>query len=342
MENYGLLTNMAQGIREGMNTFMTLKNQKRQEDQLNGQLMQHGLIKGEDGQYQFSPEEQQKRSLQSQMLQQQATAATEGAKPDSDRSRQAQGIIEKSLKMKPGELAGYSEQQLKEFSPNLIGGQKIDLTTAVLNNRNVNQERSYDLRSESMNLNNHQKALRSITEDKQLNPLLTSYQNLENAKQNFIKGGATTQEFAELQQAVRSNAGIKGQSGVSERSDTYLKSMGINKDKFMQFITGDPQSVLKSDPKFAEQILGLVELEQENKRKQAMAQLDKKAAGFKTFYSRPGMEDYASDFQNTVDQFRSQFVGHKKESGGGGLIGKDAKGGPAKAESEKLLEKYGF
>src|SRR4051812_22068527 len=74
-ENYGLMTNMAQGIREGMNTYMTLKNQQRQETQLDQHLknqqqdqqmkmMMSGMTQNpEGGGLMFTPEAEKQRSM---------------------------------------------------------------------------------------------------------------------------------------------------------------------------------------------------------------------------------------------------------------------------------------
>lgn len=58
--NYGLLTNMASGIREAMNTYSTLKNQNRQQKLAE---LQAGVQVGDNGEYEFTPEMQQKKSF---------------------------------------------------------------------------------------------------------------------------------------------------------------------------------------------------------------------------------------------------------------------------------------
>lgn len=302
--NYGLLNNITQGIREGMIQYQTVRNQNRQNQLYN---LAHGIQEGENG-LELTPEMQQQKQAERGLLQSKYAESQRALREEDPTSKESTALRDfisaQTGKDVPSNVSGA---QLKGAYGLMGTGMKTEQMAAALGARQANQDRSFELRNDSMVLKNHGQALKSITEDKQLSPLLQSYQNLENAKQNFMKGGATPQEFSELQQAVRSNAGIKGTSGVGERTETYLHSLGINKDKFMQFVTGDPQSVIKSDPEFAKQILGLVELEQENKKKQAVAQIDKKATGFKTFYNRPGMDDYRQDFQNTIDQFKSQF-----------------------------------
>ena len=166
----------------------------------------------------------------------------------------------------------------------------------------------------------HNQNLKEFGQDSVYKGLLNTSSNLKNAITNFMSGGATPQEFNELQQAVRSNAGIKGGGGVGEREETYLKSLGINVDKFKQFLTGDPQSVLKSDPEFAKQIVGVANLELQNKQKQAADRIDQLSRGHKSFYSKPGHEGLADDYNSALDAAKTPFgqpaMGSAPQSGG--------------------------
>lgn len=157
----------------------------------------------------------------------------------------------------------------------------------------------------------HQKALNSVN-SRPVQTLLTGFQNLDNAINNFTKGGATAAEYNELQQAVRSNMGVKGSGGVEERAKTYANSTGINASALIQFLTGDPQSVLKSSPKLAEQIISVAKLEMENKKKQASGLLDTHAKGYKTFYKKhPDLRD---DFEATKSGILNQFSSTSPEA----------------------------
>lgn len=164
------------------------------------------------------------------------------------------------------------------------------------------------VRQQGVNLQTHTAAVKAITDDSYTKQLLTSKQNLENAIQNYEKGGATPQEFAELQQAVRANLGIKGQTGVGERQESYLKSVGLSIDKVNQFLSGNPQSVLESDPAFSNQILGLARLEVANKSQQGLQQIDKNSKRYKSFYQAPGMAAHQPDFEATLDAQKQQFA----------------------------------
>lgn len=148
-------------------------------------------------------------------------------------------------------------------------------------------------------------------DNKQPGKLLATYQNLYNAVNNFKNGGASPQEFNELQQAVRSNAGIKGAGGVGEREETYLKSLGIDAAKVNQFLTGDPQSVIKSDPKFAAQIIQLANMEMDNKKRQASQLIDATQKGGQTFYKTH--PELAQDYADRKNAFVGQFDAHKEQ-----------------------------
>lgn len=99
--NYGLLTNIAGGIREAMTTYQTLKNQQQQQGLLERQLKDHetdrqmkmaqsGLIKGADGSVQFSPEAKQERERQS--LEREAALRKSGFQIVKDPTTGAQSI----------------------------------------------------------------------------------------------------------------------------------------------------------------------------------------------------------------------------------------------------------
>lgn len=199
-----------------------------------------------------------------------------------------------------------------------------------------------DVRQQALDLQGHAKAVGAITDDKQLQGLQTTYQNLNNAITTFKQGGATPQEFSELQQAVRANLGIKGQSGVGERAESYLKDAGLEKSKLIQFLSGDPQSIMENDSKFANQILGVADLELKNKRSQADQQIQTKTAPWKTFYQRQGREGLHEDFQNTIQQTRSKFdLDNPENAAAVQQIQKNAKTPQAAAPSQGDNPPYG-
>lgn len=160
---------------------------------------------------------------------------------------------------------------------------------------------------EERNVNQtHENALNRVTDkNKILGGLLTSSQNLQNAITNFEKGGSTPQEYAELQQAVRANAGIKTAGGVSERAETFAKSAGIKAQELVQFAFADPQSIKDTSPELANLIVKLGNLEIQNKAKQAHQLSDANAKAYASFYKQHPEKgvDFEAARQATLDQF---------------------------------------
>lgn len=154
----------------------------------------------------------------------------------------------------------------------------------------------------------HDRNLVAMAKDKPLNDLLTTRNNLVNAAKTFEEGGRSPAEFAELQQAVRSNLGIKSGSGVHERQETYWKSMGLNAQKAEQILFGKPVDVMNSSPEAVNQVLGLVRIELENKNKQATGRLGQLKAGKRTFYGKKGNEGLSEDYDSAGQAYIDQFA----------------------------------
>lgn len=150
----------------------------------------------------------------------------------------------------------------------------------------------------------HNKILDSIKTDKAINTRVTQIQNLNNAVSNFTAGGASPTDFHELQQAVRANLGIKGQSGVSERADSYLKSAGLSVAEFKQFLTSDMADVNNYSPQFVKHIMALANNELANANTQLAASVNKHVKGHEHFYSsRPELkQDLLSYAEGTTAQ----------------------------------------
>ena len=288
--NYGFLNNIATGLREGLNTYQTISNMKQNQKQVELQnkfyMKQQGLMQDpETGELNYTPEKQQEIDFNRQKQQEDFQPIDE---PTTGLLGQA------GFKAPPG----LTMHQLKGVESLL--GKKLgaDATAARVDVSANNQAETRDQRV-------HQNSLNEIEKDPNIRNLTTTYQNLDNAEKNFRMGGMSPQEFAELQQAVRANLGIKGGSGVSERQESYLRSLGLSGDSVMQFLTGDIQDVSKSDPKFVEQISKIVDIEKQNKREQAKGLLEAKKKGHASFYNKH--KDLAEDYENTSKGYLSQF-----------------------------------
>jgi hypothetical protein len=315
MENYGLLNNIAGGLREGLIAMQTTQNLKRQQQYQDLMLQKQGFQQDESGNWSMNPEEQQAEAAQRKLTLAKAQGEQQEYEPAGELET---GLLRANLnKVQKGlgdqqDFSGVTSHRASQImgliKPDIQGSYGLANALERLKFQQPYQDDRMDSRHETI----HGRYVKDVVADPMVNQLITTSNNLENAVQNFKKGGATPQEFQELQQAVRSNAGVKGTSGVDERAETYLNSLGIRKDKFLQFLTGDPQSVMQSDPKFADQVIQLAELERQNKAKQAKAQMEKKASSHKSFYDKPENRDRAADLQSAIDQQMEQI--------GGGLL----------------------
>lgn len=172
--------------------------------------------------------------------------------------------------------------------------------------KNSNNNNKTALQADRLDQNNHTRIITKLGQDKMLGQRLTQVNNLDNATSAFQQGTATPQQFAELQQAVRSNMGLKGSSGVGEREEVYLKSLGINSAVVKQFITGKPQDISKfTDPSMINHILNLVTIEKNNVKKQADQRIKALVAGHESMYERnPILKD---DLDSAVQAVGQQF-----------------------------------
>lgn len=115
----------------------------------------------------------------------------------------------------------------------------------------------------------HKDLVGRVKSDPLLNKRTTQFQNLSNALAAVDKPDITpVQQFAELQQAIRANMGIGGTSGVSERAHTYMDSVGMQTAQLQQFLTGNPQDIIKSHPEIYHHIKEVAKIEMDNIKKQ--------------------------------------------------------------------------
>lgn len=340
-ENYGMLNNIAGGIREAMTTYQVLKNQQRQEQLLENQLrgdeqdrqvkmMLSGLIRSASGGLEYTPEMQEQKKYERGMLADkfdQLEAQKRGRDVTSPESMRSTRLL-RSLTGNRDIPDLSREEAEKAYS--LAGGiYKADKAG----------DRG-DALSSWRDMIVHRDIINKAKTDKVLVQRLTQAQNLDNALVAFERGVATPQQFEELQQAVRANMGIKGTSGVQEREATKLRSMGQVGASLLQFVTGSPQDVNKFiNPAMIEHVKSLVDIERKNIRKQADQRLRAVTAGQGNMYIR--RPDLKADLEEAISAQSSQFEqALPAESGGGvggGLIGK-----PTKADSEALLKSLGY
>lgn len=184
---------------------------------------------------------------------------------------------------------------------------------------------------EARNARIHNDNLKQL-DDKYAQNLLTTYNNLANAKSNFEVGGANANEFHELQQAVRSNLGIKGQSTGVERKDTYLRSLGINAAAMKQFLTSENTDIRSYSPELVDAVMTMVNNEMDLKRKAVEEHIATKSAGQTAFYSRPGNAGRKADYQSFINNRFKQFGGGQQQNQS--PTGQSASQGPKVGQEE--------
>jgi len=151
----------------------------------------------------------------------------------------------------------------------------------------------------------HERVVARIQRDPILNAKFNQYNNLTSALSNFENAEVpTAQAFDELQQAVRANLGIKGQSAVGEREHTTMNSLGLNAARMMQFLSGDPKRI-ETDKGFAKHMRDLVRLERENIDKQVNNRLGALSGGHGSMYRR--RQDLKGDLMEALNGQRDQF-----------------------------------
>jgi hypothetical protein len=312
MPNYGLLGGLAEGLKQGLISYQNTKNIERN-NQMQNMLM--GVQKNpETGAMEYTPQKSQELALQKAKTGRELGLQSGGTPESQEQIHSLQQAYDAAHS---GDKTYHGPRGADIFPETMSGVSATDLAGKGLIGKELSGEMGIvrnmfspiaAVKTRQIDEGVHKGAVDDVSDkNKNVSALQTTYQNLNNAIKNFKQGGATSQEFNELQQAVRSNAGIKGQGGVSERADTYLKSQGLRWQDLEQFWTGDPKSVLENNPKLAEVILNVANLELENKRSQAFGQIDKASKKHQSFYSAPGHESYAKDFTDTKNAELSQF-----------------------------------
>lgn len=161
--------------------------------------------------------------------------------------------------------------------------------------RNARMSQQQNLQDERI----HANVVKKIASDPIMRGKITQYQNLSSALSNFENAEhPTAQSFDELQQAVRANLGIKGQSAVGEREHTTMNSLGLNASRWTQFLTGNPQDIEKNEG-FAKHMKDLVKLERQNIEGQMNKRLNTLGAGHASMYKR--RQDLRDDLLGAID-----------------------------------------
>lgn len=163
---------------------------------------------------------------------------------------------------------------------------------------------------------NHTRVVNNLKNDKQLLTQLTPYNNLEKGLDLATTADKTPpQQLEELQQVIRGSSGLQGKSGVGERADTYIKTLGMKRADAMQFLTGNIQDV-KDKQFLIDHLSQLAEIERSLIRKQMDKRISTVSGGFDTMYQR--RPDLKGDRDALVKGVLEQFSPDSSQETGAG------------------------
>ncbi len=168
-----------------------------------------------------------------------------------------------------------------------------------------NQDRLHD----AMDRREHEKVLARINANPGAKQKLGQMQGLDNALSIITDADhITPEQIHEFQQAIRGNMGMKGQSGVGEREETYFKSVGLNAARFKEFLTSDPASISK-DSNLINHFKQLAKIERDNINKQYDRSLSAASSGHTSMYER--RPDLKQDLKDAMDAQQGQTQGNE-------------------------------
>lgn len=123
--DYGLGTSIANGLKEGLIGYQTMRQIKNQEDQQKRQQQMQGLLSGvqsnqQTGQLEFTPEMRLQRAQEARIRENQESQLN----PTSGPSQQARALMGGLLGPKTAIPEDMSAAQLKEYMPAIIAGMR--------------------------------------------------------------------------------------------------------------------------------------------------------------------------------------------------------------------------
>ncbi len=192
---------------------------------------------------------------------------------------------------------------------------------SVQNQRGINndfRQDSLDVRKDVIDRREHERVLTRINSNPNVKTRLQQYQNLDNTLSNIANADHITPEmFDEAQQAIRANLGIKGATGVGERENTQMRSMGLNAERFGQFLSGMPSDIGKQNA-FLAHIQNLARLEKQNISGQFDKSLAASSGGHASMYNR--RPDLKEDLKDAINAQKSQLEDSPQQAPPQGLI----------------------
>lgn len=299
-EDFGLLAGLGKGLNAGLDAYNSERDRQLKIKQYQDEL------------------EAKQLARKQQQENQQMEATSKGLIKQGDGTFSFSPEEQKTREMKAGLLAAQAEEaKAKAASMSQPGMTKQDMA----------QDRFANMA--------HQKNIQALKRDPQLLKQLTQTNNLGAALNNLANAEhITPQQFDEAQQAIRGNLGIKGNSGIGEREKSYLNSLGLDADRFQQFLTGDPKSMRPDDP-FLMHIKNLAQLEQQNIQNQTNSRISAVTGGNDWMYNDPKYKKYKDSLDSLVGATKQQFTSAIPQDRSG-LLGHGNPGGAQQIDPDAV------
>lgn len=312
----GAVSGIANGIKEGLITGMTIANNRQQQQMA---LAINGLQKDDDGNIVPNAMKQKQMDVSNQGLDLQSAqnkrnlGLLTGGSPES--MERVHGLQQAFDASHAGDKTYHGPQGAQVFPETMSGASAEDLAGKGLIGKDVGGEygmlkQLYNplvgVKRDALGFQEHSSAVKGVADDAPTKNLLSGYQSMQNALTEF-KNNPSPQSFHTLQNVARMNAGSNNRSGVNERADQYATDLGIKKDEALQLITGNMQDVNLSSPQMVNAVQKVMGGELALKQQQAAQQIGKKQKAFASIYQKPEMQGFAQDFSNTVGDQYKQF-----------------------------------
>lgn len=328
--NYGLISNMADGIREGMITYQTMQNMKNQQQQQ--QLLTGTQKNAETGELEYTPQKQQEMQLKSQQTQR----SVDSLNPESDYSKNIrtmgrglihddagkiipEGASAADLTGENGLLGNYMKAQSAEK----LGQVRLDSTDKRLGLQREKFDYSQDKEARATgNNDSFLKVLIPRLEGAAKIKELIGAANSGKVVSNQALLGQVNSELARLE--TGSQAPGLGQAEKTELEDKKAKFQAI----IDSFKGGEPEAAV--DP----EILNTVA-----KQVDELANSYKTAIDSRNRFLKAGMSERQkgiidSKSSQIQEDYGPRLNGWEGASGGKGLIQDPASGGPKVGDVE--------
>lgn len=212
---------------------------------------------------------------------------------------------------------GDIQTSLNENIKNLNGGQiTSQLQQALLNKQVAGIDNSkpdrQSLQDQRLAFQTHKNMMARLDTDPILKSQLQGDFGLDNALATIVQAkNITPNQLVEAQRTIMAamSAARGGQTGIDERAQMYLNTMGQGADRLAQWLSGTPSNISPNDP-MVQHIINLAKIEQGNIQEVFGAHLGALKAGSEWMYDDPTNQKYSDSLTTKLQAMRSQFLRH--------------------------------